>query len=437
MKKVLSGIVISGLFMMILLNACDSGNEKTRDDFSYTERGLAYKFHVKNDDALQAEVGKLAFVDMNYGTEDTLLYDTKVVPPDGLVPIPLEEPAYDGDFMEGLAMMHLGDSATFIVNADSFFLKTARYPELPEYAVGMGELTFNVKMVKVMTQEEARADFDKQLLDMQLSEDSLLQVYLKENNIDIKPTASGLLYEDIRVGVGPLAKKGDLVTVHFNVLSLDGTEIFSSKEQGEPVFFELGKPFDTEGMNEAVLKMRQGGIARIIMPSNLAFGEKGRGSIIPPYTTLISDIELVKIQTKKEYDAELRSSETVDMKKYLDDNGISASPTASGLYYIEHEKGTGPQAKAGDKVKVWYTGKLLDGTVFDASSKRNQAYEFVLGQGRVIKGWDEGIALMKQGGKATLLIPSSLGYGERGSGQQIPPFAPLVFDVELQGVNAE
>ena len=183
--------------------------------------------------------------------------------------------------------------------------------------------------------------------------------------------------------------------------------------------------------------MRPGGKANLIIPSNLAFGEKGRSNVIPPYTTLICEVELLKVQTKKEYNDEQRGNETVDIEKYLKENGIDVKPTASGLYYIEREKGTGPAPKTGDKVKVWYTGKLLDGTVFDASSNRNKAFEFPLGQGHVIKGWDIGIAMMKQGGKATLVIPSNLGYGERGSGQRIPPFAPLVFEVELQEVIVE
>jgi FKBP-type peptidyl-prolyl cis-trans isomerase len=77
---------------------------------------------------------------------------------------------------------------------------------------------------------------------------------------------------------------------------------------------------------------------------------------------------------------------------------------------------------------------LFDGTVFDSSSNRNQAFEFTLGEGRVIKGWDEGIAMMNAGGKATLIIPSNLAYGDRGSGQRIPPYSPLVFEVELQEI---
>ena len=109
--------------------------------------------------------------------------------------------------------------------------------------------------------------------------------------------------------------------------------------------------------------------------------------------------------------------------------------TASGLEYIEVEAGTGAQAVAGKTVRVHYTGKFPDGKVFDSSVSRGEPLEFKLGAGRVIKGWDEGIALMKVGGKAQLVIPPQLAYGERGAGGIIPPNATLVFDVELMEVK--
>ena len=109
--------------------------------------------------------------------------------------------------------------------------------------------------------------------------------------------------------------------------------------------------------------------------------------------------------------------------------------TESGLKYKILQKGKGDFPEKGDTVVVHYTGKLEDGTVFDSSVERNVPFEFTLGQGRVIKGWDEGLALMKVGGKRTLIIPSELGYGARGAGDRIPPNATLIFDVTLVDIN--
>jgi FKBP-type peptidyl-prolyl cis-trans isomerase len=109
--------------------------------------------------------------------------------------------------------------------------------------------------------------------------------------------------------------------------------------------------------------------------------------------------------------------------------------TASGLQYWDLKKGTGPVAKAGATVKVHYTGWLTDGKKFDSSLDRNEPFEFKLGAGMVIPGWDEGVAGMKVGGKRQLRIPPDLGYGARGAGGAIPPNSTLVFDVELLGVS--
>ena len=109
--------------------------------------------------------------------------------------------------------------------------------------------------------------------------------------------------------------------------------------------------------------------------------------------------------------------------------------TDSGLQYIVIEEGTGDKAVTGKKVKVHYTGKLEDGTEFDSSIKRGQPIEFTLGVGQVIKGWDEGIGLMKEGGKRQLIIPPELGYGAAGAGNVIPPNSVLIFDVELVEVE--
>ena len=113
---------------------------------------------------------------------------------------------------------------------------------------------------------------------------------------------------------------------------------------------------------------------------------------------------------------------------------MGAITTASGLQYDEISPGEGETAQAGQTVTVHYTGWLSDGRKFDSSKDRGIPFEFNLGAGEVIRGWDEGVQGMKVGGVRKLIIPAELGYGRRGAGGVIPPDAMLVFEVELLGV---
>jgi FKBP-type peptidyl-prolyl cis-trans isomerase FkpA len=114
---------------------------------------------------------------------------------------------------------------------------------------------------------------------------------------------------------------------------------------------------------------------------------------------------------------------------------MSVTTTASGLVIEEVILGEGNEAQAGQKVSVHYTGWLTNGNKFDSSVDRDEPFDFSLGRGQVIRGWDEGVAGMKIGGKRKLTIPPELGYGSRGAGGVIPPDATLVFDVELLAVR--
>ncbi len=131
---------------------------------------------------------------------------------------------------------------------------------------------------------------------------------------------------------------------------------------------------------------------------------------------------------------ESQMKEGTIIKEYLEKNGITQTPTASGLIIVTKTKGNGVKPAKGQKVTVHYTGTLMDGTKFDSSVDRGDPFVFTLGQGQVISGWDEGIAELEVGGSATLIIPSSIAYGPRGTGP-IGPYSPLVFEVQLLKVE--
>jgi peptidylprolyl isomerase len=141
------------------------------------------------------------------------------------------------------------------------------------------------------------------------------------------------------------------------------------------------------------------------------------------FNSALEEVKLQEMRNKAKSEAVLKNLQK------------GAKVTASGLSYKMIKIGNGIQAEKGKTVSVHYTGKLIDGTKFDSSYDRNEPIEFPLGEGRVIPGWDEGIALLKVGDKATFIIPSNLAYGERGAGGVIPPNATLIFDVELMDVK--
>jgi len=154
------------------------------------------------------------------------------------------------------------------------------------------------------------------------------------------------------------------------------------------------------------------------------------------------NIKVLSVESKEQAEkeradaaAQQASQEGNDIADYIKTNKIKAQQTASGLYYAIDKKGSGPLPKPGQSVTVNYTGSLLNGTVFDSSLKPGRSpFTFVLGQGQVIKGWDEGVALLPVGSKAHLIVPSALGYGPQGN-QGIPPNSPLAFEVEVISVK--
>jgi len=243
---------------------------------------------------------------------------------------------------------------------------------------------------------------------------------------------SGLKYFDDSLGTGREVMTDELVTVHFSGWIIqDTSNLFSdwtneelrkaamignSKLRNQPVKFVVGTNSFIKGVDEAVIGMKIGGIRTIIIPSDLAYGEEGIGPI-PPNSDLKLVVELLDVKERI----------VVEM---WDVDSTKLKTTESGLQYSIITEGEGKTADSGNVVTVHYSGFLLDGTKFDSSVERDDPFNFLLGMGQVIPGWEEGLKLMKKGSKSRLVIPPELGYGGLSVGT-IPPNSILIFDVEL------
>lgn len=266
-----------------------SCSEKGYDGYTKNDNGLFYKFYVQNEGATpqQRDLIELQFA--------CTVNDTTVIIPNTVDILPCIEPLFAGDIFEGLAMMHKGDSASFIVRIDSTFHTFFNLPQMP-----------------------------------------------------------------------PQFKTDDVMRFDVKVLDFYSIEVFTNN--------------------------------RINM-------------------------------IKESYPEETAQADN-DLKTYLKNKGINAEPQPAGFYYVSSSMGDGNSPKPGDTVKVHYVLRLTDGKQLESSYEVGEPIEFVLGEGRVIPGWDKGIQLMSKGEKGTLYIPFYLAYGPTGSGP-IPAFSTLEFDVEL------
>ena len=131
------------------------------------------------------------------------------------------------------------------------------------------------------------------------------------------------------------------------------------------------------------------------------------------------------------FEEKMKKQEQLILEQYIEDNKIEEVPLKSGMYYIENNTGKGKKAVSGNILTVHYTGKFINGKIFDSSYNRNIPFSFRLGERQVIKGWEDGFSNMKRGGKAVFIIPSELAYGKEGYSTIIPPYTSLIFEVEL------
>jgi len=233
-------------------------------------------------------------------------------------------------------------------------------------------------------------------------------------------TPSGLSYVLNELGAGESVDSGNVVTVHYTGFLTDSTKFDSSKDRNEPFTFKVGGGMVIGGWDEGLSYLKVGDKATFTIPAELGYGSKAQGSI-PANSTLIFDVDVLNVK---------------DGAKPFIVKGLDTTSFSSGLKMIKMIENTDSiLPNRGQMVSVDYSGYLIDGKLFDSSVDRGKPIEFPVGNGSVIKGWDEAILKMHKGDKARLIIPASLAYGERGAGKVIPPNATLIFDVVLVDIK--
>ena len=242
--------------------------------------------------------------------------------------------------------------------------------------------------------------------------------YISQKNLQMLSTNSGMRYSIDRVSLGRNAVIGDEITFHYTLSLLSGIRVDStSRLNNAPAKITLGASNIIAGFLEALSLLQAGEQGTSIMPSILGFGSQSSASI-PSNSNLRLDLEIVK----------LRSEDQI-IDEYVKATGLTLTEkTTTGLRFLRTlEAPGGTQLKAGLLATVKYTGFLAaTGKQFDTGQ-----INVALGDGAVVKGFEEGLLKMKVGEKATLVFPSSLGYGTSGSSTTIPPYAPLIFNVEI------
>jgi FKBP-type peptidyl-prolyl cis-trans isomerase FkpA len=276
----------------------------------------------------------------------------------------------------------------------------------------------------------------------------------------------GIEYNLFAKGKGDLIQDSSFVKMHIIQKAGDSTFVSTFKQPGEPVLQFLtksaGKQNQGVDYSDIFFKMRAGDSVVIRLNQDTVFkgnkppflkktdevlvivkfteilGKQQKDSLLAEQTKgAAMQQEQQEQQQKAEMEAatKLMPAEDKKLQTYAAANNITATKTNSGLYYAITTMGTGAKPSAGQNVTMNYTGMLLDGTKFDSNTDpafgHVSPFEFPLGQGRVIAGWDEGIANFPVGSKGVLLIPSYLAYGSRGSGEKIKPNTILRFDVEV------
>lgn len=281
----------------------------------------------------------------------------------------------------------------------------------------------------------------------------------KEREVgELKTRESGLQYKFLRLGEESAPDSTQWVVMQMRATTAGDSVLFDTSQEGMPMGIPINEPNLKGMMSEGIKLLHKGDSAQFIIPAK-DFYLQTAGVPVPPgidengnltFNIGVSDVtdeegyrqmQMAFFQKKQEEMAGMQKGQLVEdiktIDKYLAENKIVFDTTQSGVRIQITQQGKGPKPQAGDNIVVHYRGKLLSGEQFDASYDRNEPFTFPVGQGQVIRGWDEGLMQLPKGSKATLYIPSTLAYGPQQRSEVIKPNSILVFDVEVLDVKKQ
>lgn len=423
------------LFVFLMLASC--GHDSVYSGFEKMESGAYMKFYNKGNSEVMPRLNDEATFEMAQYFNDSLLFTTVGDEPMRIV---LTKPDFVGDVADALLMMHVGDSARLVVLADSVFTVMLQMEEIPEEYAGM-PIYYDLKLLSVKPFEELEAERKALLDSLRMEEEEFLTSLRNDSKNTL--TESGIIVME-KTGKGRVARMGEYVDFDFTMCSPKGDTIMNSFGV-EPVEIQYGEEFLGEGFTEAIGMVSEGGTMRFVIPSELAFDSTGYEQYIHPYTPLVVKLKMNRVMDKAAYEQRqaaleaereaeserLLALENKAIANYILAKGITVTPTESGLYIIRQEEGEGDLAQWGDEVAVHYVLKNLDDEQLESSYDYERPMYFKVGGGQMIAAIEEAVMTMAPGAKVTLITPSELAFGEFDLGETLPPYSPLLIELEL------